>query len=689
VDSEQENSPLAKASLEAVTGEGEQIPKTTRFWIEKTIIRDRPDRQEGPYRLGETLWSPQRSSSGGDIYANMRDLTPGDVVLHLTNNKAVSGVSIVAERADENFRGPPGTDWAGRSCYRVPLRDFQPIDPPLLREWFLGDSQFSEELRAIAQQPRGRGLFYNDKLDLNQGAYLTAIPKQLLAVLDAAYLKHAGRHIPNVPSSASLPGQEGSSPKIDEIRGRESISEEPRRDGRVWVWAPGERAAYWDELYENGIMALGWIEIGDFQKYRTIDDFKQALELAYGGETDQGQNARMCFDFAQTVKPNDIVFVKRGRKTFVGRGIVTGQYRYDSARTNLPSFRTVQWTTRGEWEWPDLLPMKTLTEWKDYPAQLDKLERLMGVSTIGSETTVPAVLAPAEREPYSIEDALQGLFMSRERFERILMVWSNKKNLILQGAPGVGKSFVARRLAYSLMKFRDPTRIRSVQFHQSYSYEDFVQGYRPTGQGFALRDGVFLNFCNKALQDPSETYVFVIDEINRGNLSKILGELMLLIEPDKRSPEWAVKITYAESPDERLYFPPNVFILGMMNTADRSLAVVDYALRRRFSFATLEPAFDQPAFKDYLLSVNVPASLISRIVEKMTSLNEAIAADAANLGRGFCIGHSFFTPVALSEDLDDQWYERVVLAEIVPLIEEYWFDQPDTAKRWREHLLAR
>lgn len=164
---------------------------------------------------------------------------------------------------------------------------------------------------------------------------------------------------------------------------------------------------------------------------------------------------------------------------------------------------------------------------------------------------------------------------------------------------------------------------------------------------------------------------------------------MLLIEPDKRSPDWAVKITYAESPDERFYVPPNVFILGMMNTADRSLAVVDYALRRRFSFATLEAAFDQPAFKDYLLSVNVPTSLIGRIVEKMTSLNEAIAADTANLGPGFCIGHSFFTPVALSEVPDDQWYERVVGAEIVPLIEEYWFDQPDTAKRWREHLLAR
>jgi 5-methylcytosine-specific restriction endonuclease McrBC GTP-binding regulatory subunit McrB len=240
--------------------------------------------------------------------------------------------------------------------------------------------------------------------------------------------------------------------------------------------------------------------------------------------------------------------------------------------------------------------------------------------------------------------------------------------LILQGAPGVGKSFVARRLAYALMRFKDPTRVRTVQFHQSYSYEDFVQGYRPTGQGFALRDGVFLNFCNKALRDSSQTYVFIVDEINRGNLSKILGELMLLIEADKRSPEWAVKLAYAESADERFYVPPNVFILGMMNTADRSLAVVDYALRRRFVFVTLKPAFDQEAFKIPLSAANTSAGLVRRIIEKMTSLNEAIAADVVNLGPGFCIGHSFFTPQQGAESSNDQWYESVVEAEIVPLI---------------------
>ena len=258
--------------------------------------------------------------------------------------------------------------------------------------------------------------------------------------------------------------------------------------------------------------------------------------------------------------------------------------------------------------------------------------------------------------------------------------------MVIQGAPGVGKSFVARKLAYALMGYKDPTRVRTVQFHQSYGYEDFVQGYRPTQNGFGLRDGVFLTFCKRALDDPNERYVFIIDEINRGNLSKILGELMLLIESDKRSSEWGVKLAYAERAEERFYVPSNVFILGMMNTADRSLAVVDYALRRRFSFASVEPAFGSEAFRDPLLKTGVADAIADRLIERMSALNEAFTADTTNLGRGYSIGHSFFMP---NEEgaYNAEWYERGVKAEIVPLLEEYWFDQPKNVSYWRERLL--
>lgn len=291
-------------------------------------------------------------------------------------------------------------------------------------------------------------------------------------------------------------------------------------------------------------------------------------------------------------------------------------------------------------------------------------------------------LAPA----YTIDDALDGLFMERTEFERLLSIWRTKKNLVLQGAPGVGKSFVARRLAYALMEHADPARVAAVQFHQSYGYEDFMQGYRPTASGgFELRNGVFHRFCEQARKDPSRPHVFIIDEINRGNLSKVFGELMLLIEADKRGPTWTTQLAYSSDGDEPFWVPPNLYILGMMNTADRSLSLVDYALRRRFGFVTLEPAFASDAFRKHLLASGVGAAIIDRITHGMMELNAAIASDAVNLGAGFRIGHSFFTPAAQA---DAAWLEQVIETEIRPLLEEYWFDDPEKARQWRDRLLA-
>lgn len=291
----------------------------------------------------------------------------------------------------------------------------------------------------------------------------------------------------------------------------------------------------------------------------------------------------------------------------------------------------------------------------------------------------------ADDTPFTLDDALKDLFLERAEAEELLLLWRAKKNLILQGPPGVGKSFAAQRLAYALIGAADPARVTMVQFHQSYSYEDFVQGYRPSGEGFALRHGKFVDFCLRALASPMKQFVFIIDEINRGNLSRILGELMLLVEPDKRDAKWATALAYSEM---KFFVPDNVFILGLMNTADRSLAVVDYALRRRFAFVGLTSRIESEKFDAELKRRGVTPEVTARIRDRVGSLNAEIIGDTANLGPGFEIGHSFFCAGPAGEETPDAWYRRVIKTEIVPLLREYWFDAPSNVEIWAQRLLG-
>ncbi|TVR52002.1 MAG: AAA family ATPase [Puniceicoccaceae bacterium] len=287
------------------------------------------------------------------------------------------------------------------------------------------------------------------------------------------------------------------------------------------------------------------------------------------------------------------------------------------------------------------------------------------------------------RRSLTFTEAMGDLFMPVEDFQKIVETLRRKKNLILQGAPGTGKTYAARRIATALMNEEDSERVCMIQFHQSYSYEDFIQGWRPNEMGgFSLRNGHFKVFCERAAEDPAHPYVFIIDEINRGNLSRIFGEMMVLLEVDKRKER--MPLTY--QPDTDFEVPENVHLLGLMNTADRSLAVVDYALRRRFAFATLPPRFDAPKFSEVLKSKGISPQLIQSIQQVMTNLNQEIAKDTEQLGPGCRIGHSFFVPVSAVSD-EAAWYRDVIEWEIIPLLEEYWVDQPDRVEKEKHRLL--
>lgn len=433
-----------------------------------------------------------------------------------------------------------------------------------------------------------------------------------------------------------------------------------------WIYSPKPQDIDFASFIENGEMSIGYNELEDFSNYASKEEINQKLQQLNHNQHNYIHTVNAIWEFSKEMKRGDIVYVKKGQTDIVGWGVVSSNHQYKNDKNIIQ----LVWKEKGNWKIPIKTLNKTLTKITPYSETIRKFNELFSVEhsdgLVATQTTYPV---------YTAEQFLDDVFMNEEDYDTLVQLIRRKKNVILQGPPGVGKTYAAKRLAYSMMGVKDKERVKLVQFHQSYAYEDFVMGYRPTETGFELRTGAFYNFCKQAEEDSEKGYFFIIDEINRGNLSKIFGELFMLIENDKRGME--IELLYA---DEKFCVPDNVYIIGMMNTADRSLAILDYALRRRFAFFDMKPAFETIQFKQYQENLKNPQ--FEALIDAIESLNVDIREDDM-LGEGFVIGHSYFSNIV---KVTESELSNIIEFEIIPLLKEYWFDEPSKVDIWKVRL---
>lgn len=441
---------------------------------------------------------------------------------------------------------------------------------------------------------------------------------------------------------------------------------------RCWIFTPSEAARVWDDFYSHGYMALGFDSLGDLKQFSSKDAIKKGMQATYGSGRNYKYLGNAAWQFCREIKVGDIIYFGSDSRKILGRGIVKSDYAFDWSRKEHKNVRDVAWTNRGEWLTDSIVARRTLVDITNLIGYCRDLEDLISGSSdanFSDDFDTDAVV------PYSKQDFLSEVFMEEDEYEELKYLLLTRKNVIITGVPGVGKTFLAERLAYSIIGGRDCERVKGIQFHSGYTYDNFVMSQSSSGGKQILTTGVFYDFCKEAEPDDKEHF-FIIDDICRGDIGNIFGDLLMLIGRDDRGK--SIRLLYR---DEQFSIPENVHIIATMNGAADSNGF-DYSVRRRFAFYDLMPAYDKKPFAQYVKKHANPK--LDKIVRIVSDINKALLAGATE-GETHLIGHGYFCGKL---ELNDKNLNAITKYELIPLVRELFATQPDQAKLWMSKLTA-